>query len=239
MKVSICDDEPLILDEILCNLQRIAQELNLNFSIALYRDGREFLESYKKNPDIDIIFMDILLGNENGYQIASKIREDNQKVKIIFLTSVTKYALKGYDIGISRYLVKPVSFDQLKAAVSKTIKEISDYNEEYIIEKNDDGIYKIFLSEILYIETYGRNTLIHTKEKRIISYITMKEHLSRLNSKFLRCHAGIIVNIEYVVELKKSSLILQYGNEVPMSKSRKNQVKEALLSYFDSILINR
>ena len=239
MRVSICDDEPLFSDEILCNLQRIAQELNLDFSVAQYRNGREFLESYKKNPDIDIIFMDILLGNENGYQIASKIREDNKKVKIIFLTSVTKYAIKGYDIGISRYLVKPISFEQLKTAVSKTIKEISDSKEEYIIEKNDDGIYKIFLSDILYIETYGRNTLIHTKEKRIISYLTMKEHLSRLNSKFLRCHAGIIVNVEYVVELKRNSLILQYGDEVPMSKSRKNQVKESLLKYFDSILINR
>lgn len=239
MNVSICDDEDLFLDKISQDLKRIAQDLELNISMALYQSGKEFLEGYIDNPDVDIVFMDILLGNENGYKIASKIRESNQKVKIIFLTSITKYAIKGYEIGATRYLVKPVSFELLKSVFLKTIEEIRISNAEYIIEKNDDGIYKIFLSDIVYIETYGRNTIIHTKEKSIISYKTIKKHLSSLNSKFMRCHAGIIVNLEYVVELRRNSLGMQYGQEVPMSKSRKNEIKEALMKYFDNMIENR
>lgn len=236
MRIAVCDDEALFLNKISHNLKCIAQELHFNFSMDLYKSEKEFWEGYKKNPDIDILFMDILLGNDNGYKIASKVRKSNQKVKIIFITSVTKYAVKGYEIGATRYLVKPVPYEQLKSVFTRTVEEIRVSNESFIIEKNDAGIYKIFFSEILYIETYGRNTLIHTKEQKIVSYKTMKMHLSRLNSEFVRCHAGVIINLKYVVELRKDSIRMQFGEVVPMSKSRKNEIKEALMTYFDYML---
>lgn len=232
MKISICDDEKHFLDTISRDVKQIFQELNLNCSINLYNTGKDFLESFTKDPEVDIVFMDILLGNEDGYKVAAKIREHDQKVKIIFLTSVTKYALKGYEIKASCYLLKPVSFQKLKSVLVKMIDDIKKSNSEYIIEKNDNGIYKIFMEDIIYIETYGRNTIIHTKDQNIVSYQTMKNHLARLNTMFVRCHAGVIVNLGYVVELGKNSIKLQFGESVPLSKSRKNEVKEALISYF-------
>ncbi len=239
MKVLVCDDEKLFLNKISQDLRCIGQELDINFSLILSRSEKEFWDIYKKDPDIDIVFMDILLGNENGYQIASRLREANRKIKIIFLTAITKYAIKGYEIGATRYLVKPITFKALKSVFSKTVEEVIKSSEEYIIEKNDEGVFKIFLSDIIYIETYERNTLIHTKEKKIISYHTMLKHLSRLNSKFVRCHIGVIVNIEYVMEFGRNSLTMQYGKVVPMSKSKKNGVKEALLAYYDNLIINK
>lgn len=236
MIISICDDEETFLDMIYQDIKQILKEINLSCSIYLYHTGRDFLEAYSRNPEVDIVFMDILMGDENGYQIASKIREVNQKIKIIFMTSVTKYAIKGYEIGASRYLLKPVCFQRLKTALIKTIEEIRKSNNEYVIEKNDKGIYKIFTEDIIYIETYGRNTIIHTKDQDIISYQTMKNHLARLNSMFIRCHAGVIINLAYVIELRKDSIKMQFGEVVPLSKSRKNEVKEALVLYFKMIL---
>lgn len=236
MRISICDDEDFFLDEIYRDIKQILKELNFNCSINLYHTGKDFLEAYSKNPEVDIVFMDILMGEENGYFIATKIREINQKIKIIFLTSVSKYAIKGYEIGVSRYLLKPISFQKLKAVLIKTIEEIRKSNNEYIIETNDNGIYKIFMEDIVFIETFGRNTIIHMKNQDIISYQTMKNHLSRLNSMFVRCHAGVIINLSYVVELRRDSIRMQFGQIVPLSKSRKNEVKEALVSYFKLML---
>ena len=194
MKIWICDDEKIFLDKIHQEVVGILEELDIGFSVNLYQTGEGVLEAFVKNPDVDIIFMDILLGNANGYEIASKIRERNSKVKIIFLTSITKYALKGYEIGASRYLVKPVSLSKLKQVLVNTINEVRKNNTEYIIEKNDNGVYKIFMNDIMYIETSGRNTIIHVNNQEILSYRTMKKHLIRLNEMFVRCHSGIIVN---------------------------------------------
>lgn len=236
MRISICDDEKTFLDMICLEIRKILTELNINFSIKMYQTGRELLEAYARDPEVDIIVMDILLNGENGYQVASEIREINQRVKIIFLTSVTKYALRGYEIGASRYLLKPISIPKLKEVLLKTIDEITKDNNEYIIEKNDSGIFKIYMKDIVYIETSGRNTIIHMKDKEIISYQTMKNHLARLNKMFVRCHAGIIVNLDYVVEMRKDSIKMRYGEIVPLSKNRKHEVKEALTSYFDMIV---
>lgn len=236
MRILICDDEKIFLDIIHQEVRKVLDELDVNFSINMYQTGKEFLEAYNKNPEVDIIFMDILLGTENGYQIVSNIRKNNQKVKIIFLTSVTKYALKGYEIGASRYLLKPISVPKLKEVLIKIVDEVRHNNDEYIIEKNDNGIYKIFMSDIIYIETSGRNTIIHMRNQDIISYQTMKNHLARLNKMFIRCHSGIIVNLEYVVEMRKDSIKLQFGGVVPLSKNRKCEVKEALTSYFEMVV---
>ena len=184
MKIWICDDEKIFLDKIHQEVVGILEELDIGFSVNLYQTGEGVLEAFVKNPDVDIIFMDILLGNANGYEIASKIRERNSKVKIIFLTSITKYALKGYEIGASRYLVKPVSLSKLKQVLVNTINEVRKNNTEYIIEKNDNGVYKIFMNDIMYIETSGRNTIIHVNNQEILSYRTMKKHLIRLNEMF-------------------------------------------------------
>lgn len=99
VKICICDDEKVFLDLIYRDVSKVLVELDDSFSVELYQTGKDFLEAYTKNPEVDIVFMDILLGVENGYQIASKIRASNKKIKIIFLTAVSKYAFKGYEIG--------------------------------------------------------------------------------------------------------------------------------------------
>lgn len=236
MRISICDDEPTFLEKISKDIQKILKEFEFNISVDMYYSGKELLEAYAQNPEIDILFIDILLGNENGYQIASEIRKINQKIKIIFLTSITKYVLKGYEIGASRYLLKPVTFSKLRTVLLSTIKEVKNSKCEYIVEKNDDGIHKIYLDDILYIDTYGRNTIIHASDYKIVSYNTLKYHMQKLNDLFVRCHASTIINLAYVVELKKDCIRMQGGDIVPLSKSRKNEVKTALISYFKTML---
>lgn len=175
MRILVCDDEEYFLNDLCIKMENILFEQNINVSIVKFRNGNDILSYYEREPDADILIMDILLGEENGYEIASKIRLKDSRIKIVFITSITKYALKGYEIGASRYLLKPISFQKLKAVLIKTIEEVRKSNAEYIIEKNDNGIYKIFMDDIVYIETSGRNTIIHTKNQDIVSYQSLKQ----------------------------------------------------------------
>ena len=238
MKIVICDDEKNFLDKLATKIYELVSELEINVMVLKYQSGGRLLESYKAgvNIDIDIIFMDILMGSENGYQIAAQIRQIDTKVRIIFITSVMKYALKGYEIGATRYLVKPINDNKIRSVLISTINEVIDSSEQYIIEKNDEGIFKLFFDDIIYIETSGRNTIIHSKDKNIISYKTMKSHLNNLNSHFIRCHAAYIVNLAYIVELTKSEIILKNNIIIPLSKNRRKELKESLMNFYTSYL---
>ena len=236
MKIVICDDEKNFIDKLSMKIETVISDLDLNVIVLKYESGKELLDAYNDIPDIDIIFMDILLKNENGYEVASQIRRIDHKVKIIFLTSIVKYALKGYEIGATRYLVKPVETNKLRSVLKTTINEVLDASEQFIVEKNDEGVYKIFFDDIIYIETYGRNTVIHTEEKNIVSYKAMKTHLKNLNDNFVRCHAAYIINLGYIVELGKTDIRLKNQIVVPLSKNRRKEVKEKIVNYYSSYL---
>lgn len=235
MRIAICDDEEVFLEHLYKDLLLLSNELKIECSILKYKSGSELLEYFQVNRNFDVIFMDILLGKENGYNIAKNIRSIDSKVKIVFLTSITKYALKGYEINAARYLVKPITIFQLKSILPKMIIEIEADNG-YYIEQNDDGIYKIYFSDIKYIETYGRNTLVHIKDYDVLSYKSMKMYMSNLNNQFIRCHAAIIVNLKYVAQMGKTDLILTTGESIPLSKNRKREFKEAFLNYYGDLL---
>lgn len=239
MKIVLCDDEETFLDTLETDINSILNDIDIPISILKYSNPLEFIEYYKNNCDIDVVFMDILMGEVDGYFIAKEIHEIDHKTKIIFLTSVTKYALKGYEIDAVRYLIKPVSKATLNEVLKKAIHQIQVENNEFLIEKNDKGVFKIYLSDIKYIETYCRNTMIHTKQKDVLSYRNMKVHLSGLNNHFVRCHSAIIVNLEYVDSVEQNQLKLITGETVPISKYRKKDFMIQLTNYYGNKLVEK
>ncbi|MBD7910632.1 MULTISPECIES: LytTR family DNA-binding domain-containing protein [Clostridium] len=112
------------------------------------------------------------------------------------------------------------------------------HGEPYIVDKTDKGIYKIYLEDIIYIETYKRNTLIHTKKENILSYKTMKYHLKILNNSFYRCHESYIVNFKYISKIIKLDITLKNNEILPLSKNRKIGFLEALLNFYRSQLLS-
>ena len=88
------------------------------------------------------------------------------------------------------------------------------------------------LSDVLYIETVGRNTLIHTMTDKIVSYRNMKEHETLLDKCFFRCYRAYIVNLAYVKSVVEYEVVIGKDIKIPLSQYRKKQFKEALLDYY-------
>ena len=198
MKILICDDEEKFISILAEALKEIFSNMNMEISLFTFTDARQAISYTKEFMDIDIVFMDILMGDINGYDAAKAISHIDSRIKIIFLSSTTAYAVKGYDIKATRYLVKPLKVHRLTKVIHQITEELKLEKHDYIIEKNDNGMYKIFVDEIIYIETSDRNTMIHTKQGNILSYKSMKEHEARLNSKiFKRCPSYIVNPIGY------------------------------------------
>ncbi len=232
MRIAICDDEEYMLSILEDYVSRYSEKHDSVFTLAKFKCGEELLGYMDSKGDIDIVFLDIQMPGINGIDVAHMIRKKDANVKIFFLTSLVKYVLEGYSVKAERYLIKPLKYNQFEKELQNVVKSIELENNRFFIEKNDSGIFKIMLSDVIYIETVGRNTLIHTKTDEIVSYRNMKEHEALLDKCFFRCHRAYIVNLAYVKSVVEYEVAIGKDVKIPLSKYRKKQFKEALLDYY-------
>ncbi|AZK45171.1 LytR/AlgR family response regulator transcription factor [Paenibacillus lentus] len=95
--------------------------------------------------------------------------------------------------------------------------------------KNEQGIFKIRLNEIIFIESKKKNTIIHTQHEQITSYKTMKEYEDRLREyRFYRCHISFIVNTDYVVNIQENELRMNNRKIIPISRYRRKELVQII-----------
>lgn len=239
MKIAICDDDSFFIDQLSKYLKKYGHDMQEALDIYAFKSGRKLLEYMRSAPDTDLIFLDILLDKfhkENGVAVAKEIRKFNSKVVIVFISSVDTYAIDGYDVNAAGYLLKPVEYTAFEIKMNRWIRAIKDRDNEFFYDVTDKGKILFEYQDIIYIETYERNTMLHTKSGDYISYRKMKIHEQILPEQyFSRCHASYIVNLSYIKGVKGLLIVLKDGMELPVSKMRK---KEFLDHFFEYISLH-
>jgi len=230
INIAICEDEKDIQELIEYYLDKILKNENIEYKIQKYSSGEALLKT--DLAYIDILLLDIQMGKINGMDTARKIREVDNNMEIIFITSLIDYIQEGYEVKAYRYLLKPIEPEALKKHVLTCIKEGQAHINNYILIKNKSNTYKIYLNDIKYIEVQKKNISIHTIHKRIDIRYSLEKVEKDLNSdKFVKCHKSFIVNLCFIENLKSNSLILENGEEVPISRYRYKDVKLSFLKF--------
>ena len=230
--VAICDDEREFVTYLTESLERYAAETGEKIKVTVYYDGMDLIEKY--DPTIDLIFLDIQMKLVNGLRTAEHIRKMDEKVGIIFLTTLTQYGLEGYKYQATNYIIKPIKYVRLKAEMDQWIRKHRQDDSPSIVISNDTGKYKIFLKSLHYVETFNRNILLHTEQENIICYKSMKEIERELqNHGFVRCHTSYIVNLYYVKNVRSKSLEIELitGETIPISQPKRKDFMERLTEY--------
>lgn len=219
----IVDDEPIarkILHEFVDQVPFI--DLQGKFENAVKA------EAYLKTNAVDIIFLDIEMPKVSGLQFLQKL---NIESMVILTTAFPQYALEGYELDIIDYLLKPFALSRFLKAVQKA----KDYHEmktrtngqlqsSYIFIKSDKRIEKIELNDIIYAESTGNYVSIHTEEKRIIAYLTMKSLESQLQAEeFIKIHQSYLVNCAKIKAIEGNEINI--GNKsLPISRNYRDLV---------------
>lgn len=234
LHIAICDDEKGFVQYLTDLLNRYSKETGQDIKITPYYDGIELIEKY--DTTIDLIFLDIRMKLVNGLHAAERIRQRDERVGIIFLTTLTQYGLEGYKYQADDYIIKPIKYARLKDEMSLFLKKHRNNTSPFIIISNDKGKYRITLKDIRYIETSNRNLLVHAQDN-IICYKTMKEMEQSLSSQgFGRCHSGYLVNMLYIKRVEKLDVILTTGEIIPISQPRRKSFIECLTDYWGDSL---
>jgi len=188
--------------------------------------------------EVHLLFLDIQMPKITGLDFFKTLK---QPPPVIFTTAYPQFALDGFELNALDYLVKPISFDRfLKAALrvkeyyevrQKNEKEIMDApaSPDYFFVKADSKLVKILFEEILFIEALQNYVVIHTKEKKYITYLTFKsveEYLPA--SRFIKVHKSFIVSAPKIQSIE-GNIIRIDSHDIPISRNLKDEVMELLL----------
>lgn len=231
MKVIICDDEEKCLEKCRKLLRECARISRLDLNIKEFANARDLLTYCREGNEMDIIILDIVM-QINGIEVARRIRKYDENVRIIFLSHCNKYAIQGYSVRAEKYLLKTSPDEFLIRELNEVLVNVTPRTPGSFIERIGKSRIKIPFEELIYVETYGRKTRMHTKDKEITSTKTMKEHTKALDDKrFGRCHAAFIVNMDYIQEVKDTEIVLHNGCSLPVSKGKKKEFLHHYLQY--------
>ena len=229
--IAICDDEKDFVAHLTGLLNQYAAETGVEIKVTAYYDGMELIEKY--DTTIDLIFLDIQMRLVNGLRAAERVRQMDEKVGIIFLTTLTQYGLEGYKYQATNYIIKPIRYARLKEEMKQWLERLRQDDSPFIVVANDAGKFKVFLKSLRFIETFNRNLLLHTDQENIICYKKMKELETELvQHGFVRCHSGYLVNLFYVKRIEKLDIILTTGERVPISQPKRKEFMERLADYW-------
>ena len=146
IRMAIVEDEKIYVDKLMEYIQKLQDENGYQIEVKWFQDGCDITDGYDSN--YDIILMDIQMKFLDGMSAARKIRELDQDVIIIFITNMTDYAIRGYEVGAMDYIVKPVSYFAFSEKLKRAIKKICTRSTHYISVPVEGGIRKIDISSV-------------------------------------------------------------------------------------------
>lgn len=233
--IAICDDEKDFVQHLAGLVEHYSKDTGEQIKITPFYDGMNLIENY--DPSIDLIFLDIQMRLLDGLHTAERLRQMDENVGLIFLTTLTQYGLEGYKYQATNYIIKPLKYARLKAELDRFLARRKRDDSPSLVIANDSGKYKIPLKSICFVETFNRNLTFHTEQENIISYKSMKEMERELSGKgFVRCHTSYLVNLFYIKGVKKLDIELITGDHIPVSQPKRKEFMEKLTDYWGNFL---
>ena len=229
MRIAICDDERTYIKKIENDINSLKTHEN-EFEFSEFESGEAFISGFSKDK-YDLIILDIEMNDLNGLQTAEFLRQIDKNVILIFMTSYDKFVYQGYEVNAFRYILKnqpePIYLKQL----SDTIQEY--YRNKKYIKVVDNDIEKELLTvDILYIEVYSHQIVIHTFNKEYYQKGKLSDYEKMLEEcLFVRSDKSVLINITNIDYIKKNQVFLKNGKSLYVSRNHLEKITKAFLKF--------
>ena len=242
------DDEPLARQGI-----RLALKPHSDFElVGEFGTVEEALTAV--NGDIDLLFLDIEMPRQDGFDLLKQWPETLPLV--VFVTAYDHYAVKAFEHRALDYVLNPIDQERFTAVLErarahlmqerradrsdrllKVVKDLQNQmskQEESLSVKTDDGYFRVKLSEVICLESVGDHVCLHLKDRQLITRQTLKHYIASLaESGFYQVHKSYLVNKSHVERVTK----LRFGDgELLMSDQRVIRLSRRFNSVLDFLL---
>lgn len=229
MKIALCDDEKSFLAWFKNKLKQQLPAVQAGDStIDLYNEGRSLLKAQARKK-YDVLFLDIHMPGTDGMKIARQLWRQSGEPLIIFTSEKEELVFQALRVHPFEFLKKSEIDRELPRLLCDILRELRK-NREVLSLKCREGMVKIPVHEIYYLENRRNDVVVYTREKEY----TVRDSLAAKEKElapfgFLRTHSGFIVNSYHVFMAEKMFVLLDDGRRVPVSRNRYKAVKEIIL----------
>ncbi|NII28717.1 response regulator transcription factor [Pseudoflavitalea sp. X16] len=219
----ITDDEPMARK----GLQGYVEKIDFLQLTGVCEDALQLNTLLKQQP-ADLLFLDIEMPYITGIDF---LQQTPHPPKVIFTTAYEQYAIRGYELDVLDYLLKPISFERFLKAANKAFDYFQPApaaEQTYIFVKTDTRLEKISFADILFAEAMENYVAIYTADKKFITHSTLKGMQESLPAAmFIQPHKSYLVNMNAIGAVEGN--ILHIGKyQVPISKYQKEEVMERI-----------
>lgn len=227
---AICDDEPIMAQEILDRLSQYMKEKQIDsYCASSFSGGRALLES---PCDFDVIFLDIQMARPDGMETAKLLRQRKNHSLLVFVTVLKECVFDAFQVEAYDYLLKPLDDGHFWRTMDRAMNFLQQREAGRIVIRRGASCQVIPFDQIVYCEVQGRKVHIHQTDGEIIEYYDKLEDLERrMDGRFFRCHRSYLVNLEHVRGCGDGAVRLSRGGEIPVSRLRRRDLTQALLRY--------
>jgi len=228
----VVDDEPIahrIIEDYCAAIPHLALAKHCYNAL----EAMQYLSANK----VDLMFLDLNMPKLKGFDF---LRTLTTKPKVIVTTAYQDFALEGYELDVSDYLLKPFSFERFLKAVNKATEastnEVVNIDttisntrlEQRIFIKGDKAQHQIFLKDINYIEACGNYCLVYLNDKKTITHQKISQFEQELPTEnFIRIHKSYIVAKDKIESIAAGKIIID-NKELPVGQTFKNSVNELI-----------
>lgn len=242
LKIAICDDEKVFTSKIEKIIKDTATDHGIQVSVDVFFDGAKLIE-YMKLHEVayDLIFLDIEMEELDGIETAKRIREFDDLVYLIYVTSHESYAVEAYEVEPFSFIVKPI---QEEKVVKKFLRVYEKINKgmAYIGFKSRNDYRKVLLNEVMYFESDKRLIYIHLSDGSIEQYYgklnDIEDKMKQTKKDFWRIHRSFLVNARYIKVKEYNKVILTNGETLNIGEDRRKDINLQYASMIERDMIN-
>lgn len=216
-KIAICDDEPLHIDKI--------RSILLDEETDNYTKPANRLNAITAGKRYDVLFLDIMMPEIDGISLARELRELDEDMLIVFITSKIEFMQTGYEVKAFRYLLK----DQIDTGLPKIWKDIEkellNRADTYFTYEFERKTYRYPCRDILYLESNLRRIILHTNRDTAALYGKLDD-LAIKYPMFVRVHKSFLVNRRHIRSISAGMVVLSNGDVLPISRKYADSLEE-------------
>lgn len=235
IKIAVCDDDAKFISETLKYAISIAEKAaEITPDIRFFTDGTLLLNEFQSGVYYDIVILDIDMPKINGKELAAKLREIDMSFFLVFITSYSDELANTIPYRINAFISKNGDIENYSAELARVFTEyqrIKPEREIIEVNKNGETVYiTIPLNSIYWFKFSEKNICMKTiLDKYFLSEKTFSKIIEKyINKGFFEVHRNILVNLKKIRSVGESSIALDDGEKLPLSRRKRKALLEAM-----------
>lgn len=230
MKIAICDDEKIYIDNVVRHLDFFSIDNNIDFEKSIFTNAENMLSS---NIKFDIAILDVEMDNINGIKLGEELRKRNPHIILIYVTAHKKYLDDALNLNAVRFFEKPLDSQRFYRGLRDAIKRIDNSTISFYL-KDGTTTERISAQDIIFVEIEKRKTRIVTCNKEYHSNHHISFWRDNLKSTiFISPHKSYIINFNYVTAYERNYIVLDKKYKVSIARNKQPDFYQKFIRFME------